>query len=74
MAGMLGLAENRLDDVLSLTHANLQQAAELEESPYYRGKALEGQGRIKEARAAYETALRVVPKFAPALHALGTLS
>lgn len=58
---------------LALAEANLQQAAELEESQYYRGQALEGQGRSAEARVAYEAALRVNPKYAPALHALGTL-
>ncbi len=68
------LAESRLSDVLALTDLNLRQAWEMEESQYFRGKALEAQGRRAEAHAAFETAVRVNPTFAPALHALHTLS
>jgi tetratricopeptide (TPR) repeat protein len=67
------LAENRLNDVLALTNANLRQAPDLEESLYFRGKALEGLGRWAEARAAYDAALRANPKYAPALHARSTM-
>ena len=68
------LAENRLTDVLALADFTLQQVWELEESQYYRGKALEGLGRRAEARAAFEAAVRVNPKYAPALHAIHGLT
>ena len=67
------LAEGRLGDVLTLTAANLEQAADLEESHYYRGRALQAQGQTAASRAAYQAALRANPKFAPASHALSTL-
>ena len=67
-------AEGRFGDVLALSDYTLQQAWEIEESHYYRGKALEGLGRRGEARVAFETAVRVNPKFSPALHALHTLT
>jgi tetratricopeptide (TPR) repeat protein len=67
------LAEGRLSDVLSLTAANLAQTGDLEESHYYRGRALQAQGEVAAARAAYQAALRANPRFAPASHALSTL-
>jgi hypothetical protein len=67
------LAEGRYNDVLALTGANLQQANDLEESHYYRGRALEAQGQIAPARAAYQAAVRFNPRFAPAQHALSQL-
>ena len=68
------LAENRFGEVLALADYNLQQAWEMEESQYFRGKALEGLGQRAQARAAFETALRVNPTYTPALHALHTMS
>ena len=67
------LAESRFNDVLAMTGANLQQANDLEESHYFRGRALEGQGQKTQARAAYQAALQANPKFAPAAHALSLL-
>lgn len=67
------LAEGRFGDLLALSEGNVRLAPELEESQYYRGRALEGLGRNGEARAAYQLALRVNPGYAPALHALGAL-
>ena len=67
------LAEGRVNDVLALTNANLQQASDLEESLYYRGKALEAQGQPAQARASYQAAIRSNPKYGPALHALSLL-
>ena len=67
------LAENRLNDVLALAQANLAQAPDLEESLYFRGRALELQGSRPQARAAYHAALQANPKFAPAAHALSLL-
>ncbi|HEV2125026.1 MAG TPA: C39 family peptidase [Chloroflexota bacterium] len=67
------LAAGRVGDVLALTAANLEQANDLEESHYYRGRALEAQGQVAQARAAYQTAVRFNPRFAPAQHALSLL-
>jgi tetratricopeptide (TPR) repeat protein len=66
------LAEGRTSDVLALTGANLQLAPDLEESQYFRGRALELQGQSQQARAAYQAAVRANPKYTPALHALST--
>jgi tetratricopeptide (TPR) repeat protein len=68
------LNEGRLNDVLSLTAANLQQASDLEESQYYRGRALQALGQTAAARAAYQAALRANPKYTPAYYSLSTLS
>jgi tetratricopeptide (TPR) repeat protein len=67
------LAEGRVSDVLALAGANLQQASDLEESHYFRGRALETRGQHAQARAAYQAAVRSNPKFAPAQHALSQL-
>jgi tetratricopeptide (TPR) repeat protein len=67
------LAEGRVNDVLSLAGANLQQAGDLEESIYYRGRALQAQGNVAGARAAYQTAARLNPRYAPAHHSLAML-
>ncbi|MBI3973133.1 MAG: C39 family peptidase [Chloroflexi bacterium] len=67
------LAEGRVADVLALTGANLQQTGDLEESHYYRGRALQAQGQTAAARASYQAALRTNPKYQPAYHALATL-
>ncbi|MDQ3701890.1 MAG: C39 family peptidase [Chloroflexota bacterium] len=67
------LAAGRLTDVLTLTATNLQQADDLEESHYYRGRALQAQGEGNSARSAYQAALRSNVRFVPAHHALGTL-
>lgn len=68
------LAEGRFGDVLALADANVRLAPELEESQYFRGMALEGLGRAAEARAAFQTALRVNPTYTPALYALGVMA
>ena len=67
------LNQGRLNDVLSLTAANLQQASDLEESQYYRGRALQALGQPAAARAAYRAALAANPKYTPAYYALSTL-
>jgi hypothetical protein len=67
------LSVGRPGDVLALTAANLQQTTDLEESHYFRGRALQAQGQTSAARAAYQAAVRVNPKYAPANHALATL-
>ena len=68
------LNAGRLNDVLTLTAANLQQANDLEESHYYRGRALQAEGQTPAAKAEYQAALRTNPKYTPAYYALSTLS
>jgi tetratricopeptide (TPR) repeat protein len=67
------LVAGRLNDVLTLTGANLQQDTNLEESHYYRGRALHAQGQGAAARSAFQAALRANPRYAPAHHAIATL-
>jgi tetratricopeptide (TPR) repeat protein len=68
------LAEGRINDVLALADANLRQTGDLEESHYYRGRALQALGQTAAARAAFQNAVRVNPRFAPAHHALASLA
>jgi hypothetical protein len=67
------LAEGRLSDVQALADANLVQSKDLEESHYFRGRALQAKGQIEGARASYQAALRANSRFAPASEALKTL-
>lgn len=67
------LATGRANDVLTLTAGNLQRANDLEESHYFRGRALQAQGNIAAARAAYQAALKVNPRHTPSSHALSTM-
>jgi hypothetical protein len=62
-------AEGRWDDVLALADANLANAPNLEESHYWRGRALDALAR-PGARAAFERALALNPGYAPAREAL----
>ena len=52
------LAEGRLADVQALADANLVQSKDLEESHYFRGRALQAKGQVEAARGAYQAALR----------------
>jgi tetratricopeptide (TPR) repeat protein len=67
------LAEGRVADVQTLADANLAQSKDLEESHYFRGRALQAKGQIDAARAAYQAALRANTRFAPASDALKCL-
>jgi tetratricopeptide (TPR) repeat protein len=67
------LAEGRIADVQTLADANLAQSKDLEESHYFRGRALQAKGQIDAARAAYQAALRANGRFAPASDALKSL-
>lgn len=67
------LAEGRIADVQTLADANLAQSKDLEESHYFRGRALQAKGQIDAARAAYQAALRANTRFAPASDALKSL-
>jgi len=67
------LAEGRAQDVLALATANLQRSNDLEESHYYKGRALQAQGQAPQARAAYQAALKANAKYTPASHSLAQL-
>ncbi len=67
------LAEGRLDDVLTLANANLAQTPDLEESHFFKGRALQEAGRFAEARASYQRALAANSRYIPAYHYLSTL-
>jgi tetratricopeptide (TPR) repeat protein len=67
------LAEGRLADVQALADANLVQSKDLEESHYFRGRALQAKGQVEGARASYQAALRANSRFAPASEALRNL-
>jgi tetratricopeptide (TPR) repeat protein len=67
------LAVGRPNDVIALAGANLQQTGDLEESHYYRGRALQAQGQLPAARSAFQTATRLNSRFTPAYHALSTI-
>ncbi len=62
----------RWAEVLALAEANLANAADLEESHYWRGRALEALGDARAAREAYREALRLHPGYQPAAEALAT--
>ncbi|MEP7199583.1 MAG: C39 family peptidase, partial [Chloroflexota bacterium] len=64
------LAVGRTQDVLDLTAANLKQASDLEESHYYRGRALEALGKNDEAIKEYREALRLNKNYEAAAKAL----
>jgi hypothetical protein len=55
------LAEERYQDVLNLTAKNLEQSKDLEESYYYRAKALEKTGQEEEAKELYQKVLDLNP-------------
>ncbi len=67
------LAEGRYADVIALADANLQHTKDLEESYYYKGRALQAQGQKAAARAAYQAALKANPKHVPSQHGLASL-
>jgi tetratricopeptide (TPR) repeat protein len=67
------LALGRFKDVLDLTDANLRQAGDLEESFYYRGRALQALGKTTDAIAAYREALRLNKNYTAAAKALERL-
>jgi len=63
----------RYDDVLSLAQINLNNAEELEESYYWRGRVYAAQGRSDAAAAEYRRALAYNPNFQLARDALSQL-
>jgi tetratricopeptide (TPR) repeat protein len=68
------LNAGRLNDVMTLTAANLQQTNDLEESHYYRGRALQAMGQPAAARGEYQAALRYNPRYTPAQYFLSLVS
>lgn len=67
------LAVERYDDVIALADANLRNAGNLEESHYWKGRALAAADQPDAARQAFEQALKANPNFAPARQALALL-
>jgi hypothetical protein len=63
----------RYNDIISLTTSNLNQAAELEESLYWRGRAHLAIGNTNQAVSDFRTALRYNPNFDAAQAALDNL-
>jgi tetratricopeptide (TPR) repeat protein len=67
-------AQGRWSDVLALADTNLRNAPNLEESHYWRGRALAAQGDVDGARAAWERARQLNGLFLPAAEALARLN
>ena len=67
------LSVGRYQDVLDLAAANLRQAGDLEESFYYRGRALQAIGKSDEAIKAYRDALKFNKFYAAPAKALSDL-
>lgn len=67
------LATGRFADVLTLATANIEKADMLEESYYYRGRALHLTGKFDEARVAYGKAIASNARYVPAIHFRSTL-
>ncbi len=63
-------AEGRWEDVAALADVNLLNASNLEESQYWRGRAMAAAGDTDGARSAWLAALRLNPNFTPAAEAL----
>ncbi|MFN8474240.1 MAG: C39 family peptidase [Anaerolineae bacterium] len=68
------MAVGRYQDVLSLADANLKSANNLEESYFYRGKALQAMGQTGEARQAYEQAVKLNANYQRAKDALNQVT
>jgi tetratricopeptide (TPR) repeat protein len=66
-------AAGRYEDVIALANATLATASNLEESYYWRGKALLALGDVDGARSDFRTALRYHEGWAPATSALADL-
>jgi tetratricopeptide (TPR) repeat protein len=63
----------RYDEVISLANATLKVSNDLEESHYYKGLALNAEGKTSEARTEYLAALQYNKNFALAQQALAAL-
>lgn len=67
------LESGRYDEVIALADATLKPTGDLEESYYYKGRALEKLGQRSEARAAFERALEYNAHYQAARQALDAL-
>lgn len=65
--------EGRYEEVLSLAQSNLNQADELEESYYWRGRVYAARGETNRAADEFRRALRFNPNFEAARTALDSL-
>ena len=63
----------RYDDVLALAGATLETTLDVEETFYYQGMAMQAQGDVAGARAAYQQAVDFNPNFVDAIQALAAL-
>jgi tetratricopeptide (TPR) repeat protein len=66
-------AVERWDDVQALADTNLGNAQNLEESHFWRGRALAAKGDVDGATAAWKRAADLNPNFAPASEALSSI-
>lgn len=64
----------RFDDVMALARSNLNNASELEETYYWRGRVMLAQGDTANAAAEFRRALRYNPNFREAREALQGIS
>ena len=67
------LSIGRFQDVLDLTGANLKQSGDLEESLYYRGRALQATNKNDDAIKAYRDALKFNKYYAAPAKALSDM-
>ncbi|MFC1465045.1 MAG: C39 family peptidase [Candidatus Brachytrichaceae bacterium NZ_4S206] len=65
--------QGRYADVIELANATLRRVRNLEESLYWRGRALAAIGNVKAARADFQAALRFNPHYAAAREALDAI-
>jgi tetratricopeptide (TPR) repeat protein len=63
----------RYDDMIALADATIATTLEIEESYYFKGIALEAEGNLDGARAAYQRAIDFNPNYAAAVQALSAL-
>ncbi len=66
-------ATGRYDDMITLADSVINVTPNIEESFYYKGRALQAKGDTAGAREQYQTALRYNPNFTPASDALAAL-
>lgn len=63
----------RYDEMIALADATLATTLEIEEAFYYKGMALQANGDLTGARAAYQQALDFNPNYAAAVQAISAL-
>ena len=63
----------RFDEVLALAEATVATTLEVEETYYYRGLALQAQGKLEGARDAFQQAIDFNPNYVDAIQALAAI-